>query len=584
MIRQPIVTIMGHVDHGKTSILDAIRGSGVAAKEAGGITQAIGASIIPIDTIHAICGDLLKATGLVLSIPGILFIDTPGHAAFVNLRKRGGNLADIAIVVVDITEGLKPQTIESLQVLKSYKTPFIIAANKLDKIGGWNEPKGHLMPLLQKQTPEVQRRIDTKMYELVGQIYEQGFECERFDRIQDYSKQIGIVPVCALTRVGIPELIMTLAGLTQKFLQKNLETSVKSPAIGTIMEVKDQKGLGKIMDVIIYDGQINAGDTLVVGGLDGPVVTKAKGLFQPAPLQEMREKKSKFKSIKQAIAATGIRILATNLDNVVAGMPAMVATPDTLKKIKASIKSQVEEVLVHTDDKGLIIKADSLGSLEALSHLLKEEGIPIKKASIGEISKKDISDAEALFEHDPLDGCILGFNIEHPIIPTNQIKVMTQPVIYKLIDDFKEWKEARLKEMQSAQLDTLTKPCKIQLLKGYVFRQSNPAICGVEVLAGILYSNTSLMNKDGKTITMVKGIQHDQDNVKKAETGKQVAASMPGVTVGRQINEGDILYSAIGEREFITYKAHKDLLDKVQKEILKEIAIIMRKDNPMWGV
>ena len=135
------MVVLGHVDSGKTSILDKIRGTGVQGREAGGITQAIGASIIPIETIKKICGKLLDSLNIKLTLPGLLFIDTPGHAAFVNLRKRGGNLADIAILVININEGLMPQTIESINILKQYKTPFIIAVNKIDLVNGWRSQK-----------------------------------------------------------------------------------------------------------------------------------------------------------------------------------------------------------------------------------------------------------------------------------------------------------------------------------------------------------------------------------------------------------------------------------------------------------
>ena len=135
--RRPIVTVLGHVDHGKSSILDKIRGTAVVTREVGGITQAIGCSIVPLKTIQAICGPLLNAIKSGLTIPGLLFIDSPGHAAFTSLRKRGGSLADIAILVVDINEGFKPQTAESIEILKQNKVPFIIAANKIDLISGW---------------------------------------------------------------------------------------------------------------------------------------------------------------------------------------------------------------------------------------------------------------------------------------------------------------------------------------------------------------------------------------------------------------------------------------------------------------
>jgi len=126
-IRRPIVVVAGHVDHGKTSILDAIRQSKVAEKEAGAITQKISFSIVPKDFVEEKYKELLKKFGIKIEVPGFLFIDTPGHAAFTNLRQRGGSIADLAILVIDINEGIKEQTRETIEILKQYKTPFLIA-------------------------------------------------------------------------------------------------------------------------------------------------------------------------------------------------------------------------------------------------------------------------------------------------------------------------------------------------------------------------------------------------------------------------------------------------------------------------
>jgi len=578
MIRQPIVVILGHVDHGKTLLLDKIRGTAIAAREAGGITQAIGASIIPLETIKKVCGNLLEQ--IQLTIPGLLFIDTPGHAAFVNLRKRGGNLADIAILVVDINDGLKPQTKESIEILKQYKTPFIIAVNKIDTLEGWTEQEGVILQKLQKQSQKIQQLFETKMYEIVSQIYELGIQADRFDRVSDYTKQAAIVPTSAKTGEGIPELLMLLTGLAQKYLEQSLQIEITGPAKGTILEVKEKQGLGTVLDVIIYDGQLNVNDPILIGTLDKPIETKVKALFEPVEHAEMREKKAKFKSVKSVSAATGVRIVAPGCENAVAGGPIIGAVD---KETKEKMQQEIQEVIMETEKDGIMIKADALGSLEALMTLFKEKGIPIRKTSIGPITKKDINDAEAIAIKDPLHGVILGFNLPKVEISTTA-KIIVNDVIYKLIEDYEEWKEKQKKAIEISALDKLVRPCKLEILKGYVFRQSNPAIAGVEVLTGTLYSNTPLMNSQGKRLTIAKGIQLEQENVDKAEKGKQVSVSMPGVTIGRQINEGDILYSAIPEEDFRQFKEYKEHLSQEEKTILKEIAEIHRQDRPMWGI
>ncbi|RMD57575.1 translation initiation factor IF-2 [Candidatus Woesearchaeota archaeon] len=582
MIRQPIVTIMGHVDHGKTSLLDSIRGSAITAKEAGGITQAIGASIIPLSTIKKVCGGLLDKLKFTITLPGLLFIDTPGHAAFMSLRKRGGSLADIAILVIDINDGIMPQTRESIDILRHAKTPFIIAANKVDMIEGWSRKKDLLVDDLNAQDPSVVQRFETKLYEIVGQLYELGLQADRFDRVGDYTKQVAIVPTSAKTGEGIPELLMVMTGLAQRFLEDSLKVEVSGPAKGTILEVKEQKGLGTVLDVIIYDGSLKVNDKILIATQDGVVESKVKALLEPAKHEEMREKKAKFVHVDSVRAATGVRIIAPKSEGALAGTPLLMIDGNAEEARKA-LESELKEVLIETDKDGLIVKADSLGSLEALMTMLKESGISVRKSSIGPITKKDVADAEAILKKDALHGVILGFNIPKPDIQTSAL-ILCDDIIYRLIEEYEKWRDEQRRKTELSELENITAPCKIEILKGYVFRQSNPAIVGVEVIYGALKSNTPLMNKKGDQVAFVKGIRLEKEAVDKAERGKQVSVSLQGVTIGRQVNEGDVLYSAISEDEFRKYKEFRDHLTEDQKLVLKEIAEIMREKKALWGV
>ena len=558
----------------------------MTAAEAGKITQAIGASIIPLDVVKKICGKLLEQLHLQLTIPGLLFIDTPGHAAFTNLRKRGGALADIAVLVVDINEGFKPQTLESIEILRSDKTPFVIAANKLDLVQGWQGEEKALLQNINQQVQRTKEVLDTRLYELVGKLHELGFASERFDRVDDYTKQVAIIPVSAHTGAGIPELLMVLAGLAQKFLK--LQVEAKGGAKGTILEVKEEKGFGVTVDVIVYDGTLKVNDTIVIGGLDKAIVTKVRALLEPLPLTEMRIKKAKFRRVKEVFAATGVKIAAPELDNVIAGMPLRSAVAH-VDQVAEEVQREVKEVLIETDEEGLIIKADTLGSLEALIVLLNENGIPIKSASVGRISKKDIIDAEVSGRENPFYGVLLGFNTS--LLPDaaayaegKDVKVLQHDVIYRLIDAYKTWKEDKKKAMELAELDKLVRGGKFRILSGYVFRQSNPAVVGVEVLSGRLKAGEPLMNAEGRKLTAIKTIQEEKENVAIAETGKQVAVSMDGVIVGRQIHEGDTLYIDVPQEDFRKMKELKHYLDRKDVELLKEIAEIKRRDNPVWGI
>ncbi|MBD3203987.1 translation initiation factor IF-2 [Candidatus Woesearchaeota archaeon] len=582
-LRQVQVAILGHVDHGKTKLLDKIRGTAVQTGEAGGITQAIGASIIPLKTIKIISGKLMQDKRF--TIPGLLFIDTPGHAAFTNLRKRGGSLADIAILVVDINEGFKPQTIESLEILKGFKTPFVVAANKIDLIPGFKKKEKPLLQSIKEQDPYYQEKIETKLYEIVGKLSEYGFPSERFDRVEDYTKQIAIIPTSAITGDGIPELLMVLIGLAQKYLEKNIHLNAKGPAKGSVLEVKESKGLGTTMDVILYDGSLKVGEEILIGGINGSIRTKVRALLEPAELCEIRDKKSRFCRVDKVRAATGVKISAPDIDEVIAGMPVRSFTKDTYEKTKAEIDQEVKDALIETGKDGIIIKADTLGSLEALTMLLKEKEISVRKATIGDISKKDMIDAETNYEKDPLKSVILGFNVnrEEGVSSTEKVKIITNDIIYRIIEEYEQWKTQTREILEAKKLDELTRPAQIQLLKQYIFRQSNPAIIGAEVLEGKIKPGTRLMKKN-KPIASIKSIQEEQESIQSATKGKQAAFALQGVTIGRQIQGDEILYSYIPENDFRKLKKYAKYLTKAEIELLKQIASFMREENPVWGV
>ncbi|MCD4759536.1 translation initiation factor IF-2 [archaeon] len=570
MIRQPICVLLAHVDHGKTSILDRIKESSIVTKEAGGITQNISAHTIELENIKKICGVLLKNAKL--TIPGILFIDSPGHEAFTTLRKRGGNIADIAILVIDINEGLKPQTIEAIEILKQYKTPFVIAANKIDVLGGWkSQPEKLILQSIFEQGEEVRNSIDMKLYEIVGKLSEQGLNSERFDRIRDHTKEIAIIPISAKTGEGFPELLMVLSGLAQKFLEDNLNIDVKGSAKGTILEVTEEKGIGKTLDVVIYDGTIKQNDKLLIGAIGKPIETKAKCLF--------KIEKGKCVAIEEAHASAAVKISGPDLDDAVPGMPIRVAN-ENVDSIKKELMAEVEEAIIETDQEGIVIKADTLGSLEAMTFLLRGKGIKIKKAGIGDIIKGDLMDACS--EENELNKLILGFNVKE-CEKDKDIHVITNNVIYKIIEDAEKWLEVRAKEIEGKKLGDLVKPFKFEILKDHIFRQNNPAIVGIEVLAGTVKANTQV-TKDGSKLCNLKSLQDGKDSLNEASFGKQVAASLTGVTVGRQINEGDVLYSDIPEDDFRKLKGLVKYLDSKEKEVMKEIAEMKRSDNPTWGV
>ncbi|MFQ6126768.1 MAG: translation initiation factor IF-2 [Candidatus Heimdallarchaeota archaeon] len=592
-IRSPIATILGHVDTGKTLLLDRIRGTAVQAREAGGITQHVGASFFPRETLEEICGDLLKTFNFSLSIPGLLIIDTPGHESFFNLRRRGASVADIAILVVDVLSGFQPQTYESLALLKARKTPFLVAANKIDRIPGWNPAKTHTSSFLtikDSQDSFVTRDLDKQIYEIIGELSREGISSERFDRVNDYTKNVGIVPTSAKTGEGIPDLLLVLSALTQQYMMHKLEVS-KGAGQGVVLEVKEEVGIGKTIDVILFDGILKKNDTIVVGGLDQPIVTKIRALLQPKALDEIRDPKEQFMPVTEIAAAAGVRIVAQGLDGTAAGSPLYVSnTPAEIEHHKAEILQELEQIKIETDDLGIVVKADTLGSLEALLNLLRQKNIPIRFANVGDVSRRDVIQAEITGVEDPLLGVVLAFNVDflpdaRELIENARIPIFENNIIYRLLEEYDGWQaEQRAKRREEA-YEELVKPAKITLLPDYVFRKSEPAIVGVEVIAGTLRPRVNLVRTDNKRVGLILQIQSEGKTISEAKEGEQVAISIRGPTVGRQIREGDQLLINIPESHAKRLKEHfSDFLTPSELSTLEELITLKRTyQSKFWA-
>ncbi|HLD12695.1 MAG TPA: GTP-binding protein, partial [Candidatus Nanoarchaeia archaeon] len=344
MLRKPIITFLGHVDHGKSSLIERISHATITKGEAGLITQGIHSYLVPMDAVLKLADALVKDAAQV-KIPGFLLIDSPGHAAFNNLRKRGGNLADIAVLVVDLNQGMQDQTLECLEILKSYKTPFVIVANKVDLIPGWQSGSASFIASLARQRAEVVQELDKRLYNMVAKLSEFGLNAERFDRVDDFAKQIALVPCSAVTGEGLPELLMTITGLAQRFLSEKLEIDIVAAGKGTVLEVKDEKGVGTTLDVVLYDGCLKVGDQLVVGGLDKPVVSRVKGLLDYVGKKLVR--------IHEVSAACGVRIVLPDASAIVGGMPLRVANKD-VETVMLEVQEEVDQVMLEIDAEGIV--------------------------------------------------------------------------------------------------------------------------------------------------------------------------------------------------------------------------------------
>jgi translation initiation factor 5B len=577
---------MGHVDHGKTSLLDRIRGSSVVSSEAGAITQHIGATIVPIDAIRTMSGTMGKAP---INIPGLLFIDTPGHHAFTTLRARGGALADMAILVVDITQGFQPQTVEALQILRNCKTPFVIAATKIDRVHGWRANENEtFVSSFARQNDRVKGDIENKTYEIVGKLAELGFSADRFDRVADFQRNLAIVPVSAHTGEGIPDLLLVMIGLAQRYMGEELALTVDGPGAGSVLEVKEERGLGTTLDVILYDGTLSIGDEIAVAGKDGVVVTKVRSLLQPRPMKEILVE-DRFERVKSVAAASGVKVTAPNLERVIAGSPLFVIRGNR-EDVEDRIQKEMSEIHVNLSEEGLVIKADTIGALEALCKELEAKDIGVMRAEVGGVSRHDLIETETT--RNPYYRALLCFNT--PILPdaqdmikdplSTQVKVFDGKVIYQLIDQYVAWRDEQKRLSEQKRFEHVVMPAKIRLLPDCVFRQSNPAVVGVRVLGGKLRSDVELVRLDGKKVGHLKTMQMRSETIREADAGQEVAISIEGATVGRQVSVGDDLFVDIPERHVkVLEREMVKTLNPAAQEVLAEFAAMRRRAEPFWG-
>ena len=584
--RQPIVSVLGHVDHGKTSVLDLVRSLGserqasVMDREAGGITQHIGATEVPAKILNETCAELMQ--GRPFKSPGLLFIDTPGHHSFASLRNRGGALADIAILVVDIMEGLQPQTIESINILKQTKTPFVIAGNKIDRIHGWRCQKDRsFLASLQDQRQDVVDLFQQRYWKLVGQVSEHGINLERYDQIKDFRQSFPLVPMSAKEGEGLQDLLTVTVGLAERFLEDRL-TDTLGPAEGTILEMKDEIGMGKTIDVILHRGSLNVTDTITVVSADGLFDVRIKGLKRARGMSEMRDAGDRWESVDTIHAAAGVKIIAQGLEKALAGTTIRLSSEEAWEEARKET-----QVSVELDEEGIVIKADTIGGLEALAFELKKIEVPIRRATVGPVNKRDLMTAEAASS--PLNQIILGFSIE----PNNEVRSLVNQgdesvtwiggdIIYHIIDQFEEWKEERKTAIDAATRENLIYPGKLLYLENHTFRNKGPAIVGMRVLGGRVHLGQRLMKVDGTAVGQIRSLRsRSSDELKEAKQGEEVAVAIMGPTVGRHIEELEQFYVDIPESH--VPRLAKVELTELEKEILEEIIKLHRKDDHFWG-
>lgn len=559
-LRSPICCILGHVDTGKTKLLDKIRQTNVQEGEAGGITQQIGATYFPIETIREKTAHLPREADFDFKVPGLLVIDTPGHESFTNLRSRGSSLCNIAILVVDIMHGLEPQTLESIGLLRQRKTPFIVALNKIDRLYGWkNIPEKSLEETLALQNASVRKEFEDRLSKTIVAFAEQGLNAEVYFRNSDMRRCVSLIPTSAITGDGIPDMLMLLIQLTQKMMSETLMYLFTLQC--TVLEVKVIEGLGTTIDVILSNGSLREGDRIAVCGLNGPIVTTIRALLTPQPLRELRIK-SQYVHHKVVKAALGVKICAPELDKAVSGSPLFViGEDDDEEEIKELVMADLADLLSSVDKsgQGVSVQASTLGSLEALLSFLKTSKIPVSGINIGPVFKKDVVRASVMLDHAKEFAVILAFDVRvdkdaEELAEELDVRIFKADIIYHLFDQFTLYMNTLVEQKRKDMAPQAVFPCVIKIVPGCVFNKREPIILGVDVVDGILRVGTPLAVPSQGNIGLgrVTSIELNHKSVPEVRRGGpsvaikiEHASYEPARMYGRHFTEKDELVSKI---------------------------------------
>ena len=608
-LRSPICCVLGHVDTGKTKILDHIRRTSVQEGEAGGITQQIGATYIPKSAVEEKTAELFREMderferGEVskrdrwrpMRVPGLLVIDTPGHESFSNLRSRGSGLCDIAVLVVDIMHGLEPQTRESIRLLKLRKTPFLIALNKIDRLYGWQDrADAPARRALESQASHTQEEFRRRFDGVALQLNEEGLNVAVWWENPDPRRYANVVPTSALTGEGLPDLMGLLVRLTQEFMGERLMYCDETQA--TVLDVRKIEGLGPTIDIVLVNGRLREGQRIVACGLHGAICTNIRALLTPQPMRELRVK-SAYVHHKEIRAAQGLKVAAPGLETAVAGTELYVVDEgDDEEELCRQVESERDTILtrVSKQEEGVCVQASTLGSMEALLEFLGSDDVkvPVSGVSLGPIHKKDVLRASTVARTRPDLAVILAFDV--PVskdildfAAENHVTIFVADIIYHLFDQFKAYQERKKEERKAAAADEAVFPCRLKILEQYVFNKADPLVCGVEVVEGTLRRGTPICvpAKGALMLGKVTSIEKEKREVFQARRGEQVAIKVqPGgpaeatKAYGRHYDAKDELVSRVSRNSIDLLK--ENFRDSVEPEDWK----LMVKLKKVFGI
>lgn len=575
--KEPICCILGNVDAGKTSLIDKMKSTKVQKSEAGGITQKINTVILPFNANK-------------FNVPGVILIDTPGHESFYSLRELGATLCNVVILLVDIMEGVKEQTIKSIDLVKSKRIPYVVALNKVDRVVNWESDSSvSIVKNLKKQANNTVLHFEELVRNIITQFAENGLNVELFNRNTDSRKYGSLFPLSAKTGEGIHDLMGGLIKLIAT--HRKADIIIKPTFKGILTDINIQKGIGKCLNVLVYDGYLNKQDTLVVGGMNGAyfkTITKMAVSTQP----------SKFQLVNDVKAST-LTYITTKGDyetDYIIGSP-VYTIPSTLtgksktdvekvarKAIEVYLKKKDDEINKNKSRHGVLVYASTFGALMAITNHLDDIGVPYIDAKVKDVKSLDLQKVISMnnSEDSKIYNIIIAFDVHvdlkaHDMLKNNlDVSLIEDNIIYRVFEKLEETIETNKGNVSLKYKRMMSTPCILEILKGkeFIIARRDPIILGVKVMSGELVKNTILQVIRKKKIIIlgrVTGIQSNNKDVEKGEVNQEVAVRIDNTEdtaklYGRDFDNTDQLISQLSEhhRYIFTKHLYQDSSDNIQ--------------------
>ena len=578
-LKAPICCIVGHIDAGKTSLLDKLRNTNIQEKEVGGITQHIGSTFFPIQTIENSCSSIKGKFEVICNIPGILMIDTPGHSEFQSLRDVGTSICDLGILIIDIEESIQEQTKEAIKLLKEKKIPFVVAVTKLDKLYGWKTTKSsNLREALKEQSKDMSMMLMAKLEDIKYDLSKEDINAEFYFKNSNPKQIYSIVPVSSKTGEGIADLLALLVYTAQNWMLKKI--LYQDTVSCTIMESKYDKHNGYTIDVILNNGTINVGDKFVVSTITGPNICTVRNLLIPSALTQLG-KKTNWDYKDSVRASIGCKIIGSNLDGAYPGthlFPIKTSGASASAEADAinNANQEINAVWKSYDfiSPGVFIGTQTFGELDASYSIFQKAGINIAGAYIGEPSNKFIDLILMKTEVDtlPENRIYLYFGAFNntdvfEYAKKNNITLLSSEVIYKLVELYKIEKEKIIKARQNTTNNNAIFPVEMVILKQYIFMKggSDHLMFGVKIKKGTLYKNTPICIPEKNVhLGKVLNIQFEHKEKEKGEEGQEICIRLDNpnqLIINRQFDVNDKLIAHLSRNSI-------DILKRDYKEVV----------------